>query len=223
LDKDINDTQCSSDYGAAGTAASYVSCYEKYSERAVVTVSSGAITLTDGDQLRFVYEGTNVSDLEDLISNANGTAAYTYIQYDFRSINGGSNDVNYYLNFTIGDDTINSLVNSTQTSNASGASKDKYYSGTGGTTSNTKFGHATNSTFSTGLIGQALLNSPAAKNIGFGSLDSSKPLRVTVELNAVTGTLGDTLSSGTSYPITMDFVTFGQSNDGVTSGDRHNN
>ena len=27
--------------------------------------------------------------------------------------------------------------------------------------------------------------------------------------------LGDTLSAGTSYPITMDFVTFGQSNDGV--------
>ena len=44
-----------------------------------------------------------------------------------------------------------------------------------------------------------------------------------IELNPITGTLGDTLSTGTSYPITMDFVTFGQSNDGVASSDRHNN
>ena len=91
---DINDTQCSSDYGAAGTAASYVSCYEKYSERAVVTVSSGDIALADDDILKFVYNGTTVGDLADLISNANGTAAYTYIQYDFRAINGGSKRCN---------------------------------------------------------------------------------------------------------------------------------
>ena len=42
FDDSINDTQCSSDYGAAGTAASYVSCYEKYSERAVMTNSGSA-------------------------------------------------------------------------------------------------------------------------------------------------------------------------------------
>ena len=42
IDENINDTQCSSDYGAAGTAASYVSCYEKYSERAVITSSTGS-------------------------------------------------------------------------------------------------------------------------------------------------------------------------------------
>ena len=52
FDADINDTTCSSDYGAAGTAASYVSCNEKYSERAVVTNSGSAITLDDNDQLR---------------------------------------------------------------------------------------------------------------------------------------------------------------------------
>ena len=39
LDNTLN-TVCSSDYGAAGTAASYVSCYEKYSERAIMTVLS---------------------------------------------------------------------------------------------------------------------------------------------------------------------------------------
>ena len=42
FDENINDTQCSSDYGSAGTAASYVSCYEKYSERAIVTSSTSA-------------------------------------------------------------------------------------------------------------------------------------------------------------------------------------
>ena len=49
IDAGIDDTVCSSDYGAAGTAASYVSCYEKYSERAVMTVSSAtaAVTLAD--------------------------------------------------------------------------------------------------------------------------------------------------------------------------------
>ena len=82
FDENINDTQCSSDYGAAGTAASYVSCYEKYSERAVITNSGSAITLDDNDDLRFVYNGTTVNDLADMISGANGTAAYTYINYD---------------------------------------------------------------------------------------------------------------------------------------------
>ena len=95
LDKDINDTQCSSDYGAAGTAGSYVSCYEKYSERAVVTSSIASdISVADNDQLRFVFDGTTVGDLKDMISNANGTAAYTYINYDFRALNGGKNDMN---------------------------------------------------------------------------------------------------------------------------------
>ena len=49
-------------------------------------------------------------------------------------------------------------------------------------------------------------------------------LRITVQLNSIDGSsLGDTLSAGTSYPLTMDVVTFGQSNDGVAASDRHNN
>jgi acetyltransferase-like isoleucine patch superfamily enzyme len=76
IDSAIDDTQCSSDYGAAGTAASYVSCYEKYSERAVITFNS-AVTLDHGDALEFTYDGTTVDDLADLISGANGTSAYT--------------------------------------------------------------------------------------------------------------------------------------------------
>ena len=59
FDENINDTQCSSDYDSAGTAGSYVSCYEKYSERAIVTNSGTALHITDNDQLKFVYNGVN--------------------------------------------------------------------------------------------------------------------------------------------------------------------
>jgi hypothetical protein len=145
VDENINDTQCSSDYNTSSTQttrnASYTSCYEKYSERAVVTNSQGAVTLADDDQLRFVYNGTTVNDLAELISNANGTAAYTYINYDFRSLNGGKNDMNYYLNFTVGDSSI-----------------DSYAGGQG-----SSYDNGLDEVFNTGLVGTALLNSPALK------------------------------------------------------------
>jgi hypothetical protein len=209
FDENINDTVCSSDYNTSSTQttrnASYLSCYEKYSERAVITNNSGDFTFADDDQIRFVYNGTTVQDLEDLISGANGTAAYTYIQYDFRSFNGGTNSQNYYLNFTVGDDSLHS--NTGQQTNS--------YTHTLSDGTNNGF-------FSTGLIGQALINSPSITATGFGSLESSEALEVIVEVNLISGT-GATLSAGTSYPITMDFVTFGQSNDGVNSSDRHNN
>jgi hypothetical protein len=210
IDKDINDTQCSSDYGAAGTAGSYVSCYEKYSERAVIVSSSANDqTVSDNDQLKFVFNGTTVGDLKDMISNANGTAAYTYIQYDFRSINGGSNDSNYYLNFTIGDDSIDTCTANDATSYTNG--------------------HCSEARFAEGLIGRALINAPGDTLKGLGStatnaLTDANALRINVQLNSLDGSaLGDTISSGTTYPLTMDVVTFGQSNDGVTAGDRHNN
>jgi hypothetical protein len=193
FDSGIYSTQCSSDYGAAGTAASYVSCYEKYSERAVITNSGTAITLADDDQLRFVYNGTTVNDLSDMIANANGTAAYTYLQYDFRAFNGGKNDNNYYLNFTVGDSTIDDNTGAGAASYANVL--DEFYN--------------------TGLVGTALMNSPTTKATGFGSLTGTDALRVTVELNSIDGTALDSIKAGTSYPLTMDFVTYGQSNDGV--------
>jgi hypothetical protein len=208
FDADINDTQCSSDYGSAGTAASYVSCYEIYSERAVVTNSGSAITLDDNDQLRFVYNGTTVGDLKDLISGANGTAAYSYIQYDFRAFNGGKNDMNYYMNFTIGDDSINSCTANSATAYTNA--------------------HCSEARFNTGLIGTTLINSPGDKLKGLGSsstnaLTDSQALRITVQMNLISGSGGDSLSAGTSYPLTMDIITYGQSNDGVEQSDRHMN
>ena len=64
FDENINDTVCSSDYGAAGTAGSYLSCYEKYSERAVLTNSGAAYTIETNDNFEFVYNGTTVADLQ---------------------------------------------------------------------------------------------------------------------------------------------------------------
>ncbi|MDC0203420.1 hypothetical protein OAJ97_06930, partial [Candidatus Nitrosopelagicus sp.] len=201
VDSGIDDTQCSSDYGAAGTDASYVSCYEKYSERAVITNSGAALTIAGEDALEFAYDGTTVNDLADLVSGANGTAAYTYIQYDFRALNGGSNDANAYLNFTVGDDSAPTATASAEAG-----------------------GHVVTSTYSTGLIGQALFNSPATKATGFGSLTGTDSLEVMVEFQPISGTLALTgLGAGTSAPLTMDFVTYGQSNDGVAASDRHNN
>ena len=131
-----------------------------------------------------------------MISNANGTAAYTYLQYDFRAFNGGKNDNNYYLNFTIGDSSISDA-------NSYGNTLDEFYN--------------------TGLVGTALMNSPGTKATGFGSLTGTEALRVNVEINLISGSGGDTVSGGTSYPLTMDFVTYGQSNYGVEQGDRHMN
>ena len=203
LDQSLN-TVCSSDYGAAGTATSYTSCYEKYSERSIITLEGDSQTPTDGDIFQFVWDSTTtVNTAADLIGGANGTAAFSYIQYDFRSWNGGSNDVNYYLNFTIGDSSINSCTSASDTANTNG--------------------HCTEARYATGLIGRALINDPTDKLQGFGPLTGSEPLRINVEVNPISGSLGDTLTTGNSYPITLDLVTFGQSNDGVTAGDRHNN
>jgi hypothetical protein len=78
LDQNINDSQCTSDYGASGTDNSYLSCYEKYSERAVITKeTTGDWDIASNDRLHFTYNGTTLGDLESLISGANGTAAYS--------------------------------------------------------------------------------------------------------------------------------------------------
>jgi hypothetical protein len=211
INLDTISTQCSSNYGAAGTDASYVSCYEKYSERAILTTSTNPPTTAEDDILKFNYTGATVRDLEDLIASANGTSAYTYIQYDFRAFNGGDSG-DYYLNFTIGDNSIDS------------------------TSASTSAGSQGHSLFpsrqSTGLVGSVLINAPDdcttctlndKKMIGFGSLTATDDLRVFVEFSLLNGITGFDMATGTSYPIAMDFVTYGQSNDGVASSDRHNN
>ena len=85
LDDNIAENQCSSDYSSAGTDTSYVSCYEKYSERAIMTVEDDPAQFAATDQLIFQYGGTDsdgdavqyksLQDLKDLIGGANATAA----------------------------------------------------------------------------------------------------------------------------------------------------
>ena len=163
-DENIAATACSSDYASAGTDKSYVSCYEKYSERAIITTSTDpAAAFDDGDELRFRYgDGTNqyasVGDFADLVSGANGTSAYTYINYDFRSLNGGKDDVNYFINFTIGDNEVlsgNTAANGVnQAVQAQGGADCTDFNSDD--TINTAMGKA-------GLIGSVLINSTCNK------------------------------------------------------------
>ena len=116
-----------------------------------------------------------------MISGANGTSAYSYINYDFRSLNGGKNDNNYYLNFTIGDATLSSGCTAADAE------------------ANTST-HCTESRHATGLIGQALINDPSDKLQGFGPLTGTDSLRVNVELNAIdSNTALDALTAGTAF------------------------
>ena len=84
-------------------------------------------------------------------------------------------------------------------------------------------GHVASSVFNTGLVGTALMNSPGNKVQYLDHLTDANPLEVIVNFKPISGTLGDTLEAGKSYPLTMDFVTYGQSNDGVEQSDRHMN
>jgi hypothetical protein len=145
-----------------------------------------------------------------LISNANGTGAYTYVQYDFRGLNGGSDNLSFKMNFTIGDSSL-----------GGGTVGDV---GLYGTTSGT-IGTAVNShvglSYSEGLVGNALLNHPLYKLAGTSSLTGSEALQVKVKFQAVDTSVDP--DGGAAIPLSMDIVTWGQSEDGVNSSDRHNN
>ena len=208
-DSDL-ENQCSSDY-ASSTATSYTSCYEKYSERSIITVANNPAAFAASDKLIFTHSSdTTVSTLTDLISNANGTAAYTYVQYDFRGLNGGSDNLSFKMNFTIGDSSF-----------AGGAIGDV---GLYGTTSGT-IGTAANShvgiSYTEGLVGNALLNHPLYKLAGTSSLTGGDALRVIATFLAVDTSVDKAVGNAT--PLSLDIVTWGQSEDGVNSSDRHNN
>ncbi|MDB3956052.1 hypothetical protein N9385_00070 [Candidatus Nitrosopelagicus sp.] len=208
-DSDL-ENQCSSDY-ASSTATSYTSCYEKYSERSIITVAAEPAAFAASDKLIFTHSSdTTVSTLTDLISNANGTAAYTYVQYDFRGLNGGSDNLSFKMNFTIGDSSF-----------AGGAIGDVGLygttSGTIGTAANSHVGIA----YTEGLVGNALLNHPLYKLAGTSSLTGGDALRVIATFLAVDSTVNKAVGDAT--PLSLDIVTWGQSEDGVNSSDRHNN
>ena len=72
-----------------------------------MTTGSDPAAFAANDGLLFTHSSsTTVKTLKDLIGNANGTGAYTYLQYDFRGLNGGDDNLNFKWNFTFGDSTI---------------------------------------------------------------------------------------------------------------------
>ena len=99
----INDNTCSSNYGTSTTAAAYNNCYEKYSERIIWDTedTQGDVTFANGDELKFVYDGKTLNDFKSFYTGANGSAAYSYFQYDFRSLNGNSDSSDIWVNFTV--------------------------------------------------------------------------------------------------------------------------
>ena len=77
---------------------------KKYSERLIITLDGEPAAMAAGDNLVFTHsDDTTVKTFVDLINSANGSAAYTYMQYDFRGLNAGSDSLSVKGNFTFCD------------------------------------------------------------------------------------------------------------------------
>ena len=204
-------TQCSSDYDTS-SAAAYTSCYEKYSERSLITASQEIGPFANGDSLIFTHSSsTTVKTFTDLIGDANGTSAYTYAQFDFRGMNNGSDNLSFKGNFTFGDSTIG----------VGGSGDIGYYDTITNTEADGTLNPTVGSAYFEGLVGNALVNSPGFKLYGLGPLTDGDALKVMVQFSEVEA--GTFLEHGVHAPMSLDIVTWGQSNDGTQSSDRHNN
>jgi hypothetical protein len=217
LDQNLN-YQCSSDYGATGATTSsnpYTSCYEKYSERSLITTENDPSKFTAQDAWFFTHSSdTTVKTFKDLIANANGTGAYTYVQYDFRGMNNGTDNLSFGGNFTFGDTSMGSPTAATQTTGDIGFYQAEQ---SGILTPSASVGAAQ----FTGLVGNVAINTPTVKIYGLDSLTESNPLQMKVLFVTVDNTI--IIGDGKSMPLSVDVVTWGQSNDGTLSSDRHNN
>jgi hypothetical protein len=204
------DSQCSSDYDTSA-ATGYTSCYEKYSERSIITPTQEIGPFANGDDLLFTHStSTTVKTLIDLISSANGTGAYTYVQFDFRGMNNGTDQLSFKGNFTFGDDTI-----------FTGGLADVGVYGAAANTDAAAANSSVGPTYFEGLVGNSIVNSPHWKLYATPQLDASAALRMQVHFDAVDASTY--LEHGVHAPLTVDVVTWGQSDDGVNSSDRHNN
>ena len=209
IDTALNN-QCSSDYDTS-QATGYTSCYEKYSERSIITTEMDlGKAFAANDNLLFTHSSdTTVKTFKDLIAGANGTGAYTYVQFDLRSLNNGSDNLSFGGNFTFGDSTIR----------AGGIGDVGYYDSgeSDKLTANDNRGAASFS----GLVGNAPVNIPTEKLYGLDSLTDSDALTMQIKFLDADTSVG--IGDGKNIPLTVDIVSWGQSNDGVTSSDRHNN
>ena len=238
----MDGTQCSSNY-AVGTNASYNNCYEKYSERSIV-LAQNAIDITNQDALVFTWNsGTTLQTLKDLIGGANGTAAFTYINYDFRSFNGNSNNGSVNVNFTIYDGPPTNADNRLGCAPTGGSGEDCSDELTLAAGDSGNKG----ARFGSGLQGLALINgvvpevfTDASRVIGsnghdarfddtWGALTMANPLVIMANFTHTTASTASTanvltgMAADTSYPFALDIINFGSSNDGVLQSDRHHN
>jgi hypothetical protein len=147
-----------------------------------------------------------------LISSSNGTAAYTYAQFDLRGMNGGNDNLGFKGNFTFGDSThkVGGQGDVAGYGTSVGATQGSLNTGVG-------------PSYFEGLVGNAIINSPGWKLHGTPQLAASDALVMKIHFDAVDTSASEMLSGGSSAPLTVDIVTFGQSEDGVNSSDRHHN
>ena len=208
--RDRLNSQCSSDYDTSA-ATGYTSCYEKYSERSIITPNTYVGAFAAGDDITFTHSSsTTVKTLEDLISGSNGTAAFTYVQFDLRGMYNGSDNLSFKGNFTFGDSSM-----------GTGAIGDQLIYHTTAFTEATSANANVGIAYFEGLVGNTILNAPTHKAYGFGSLTASEALKMKIHFSAVDASTY--LEHGVHAPLSIDVVTWGQSNDGVNSSDRHNN
>ena len=211
---DSLDSQCSSDYTTTTDSTNYTSCYEKYSERSIITVENGHTFAADNSLIFTHSSDTTVKTFTDLINGANGTGAYSYVQFDLRGFtnDGGSfgDNLSFKGNFTFGDSTWYT----------GGVDNVAFTGATAGTIPTTATDSVGISYFE-GLVGNAPINTPLYKLAGTSSLTASDALIMILNFEAVDTSVA--MASGESAPISIDVVNWGQSEDGVNASDRHNN
>jgi hypothetical protein len=216
MDSGLN-VQCSTDYvgtASASDTTNYTSCYEKYSERSIITHATNLDAWAAGDSLVIQHSSdTTLDTLKSLISGSNGTGAYTYLQYDLRGLANGTDNLSFAGNVTFtgtaaGGTALHYDEDSNECDEASTASRHAQFSG---------------------LVGNVLINSPDGGDgtangggylCGWGTVTTTESLKIIMKFHAI-ATMDNYLGEVT--PITVDIVSWGQSNDAMTASDRHNN
>ena len=177
-------------------------CVGKYNDVAYATANSGH-TFAAGDDIEFIFKSNTIQTLKDLQANVNGTrnAGFMYINYDLRSLNGGTDDPDVQLGWTFGTDDSRQKLGTEVLS----------------------WGLAGNVLVETaGTSGSCLTGTVCDQ--AWDTVGGHQGLMITATVDNLGGSDGLTsLTAGTHYPMVVDVWTFGTINDGVNASDRSNN